>query len=133
MNSAGPAMQPDTLAHLLGIIQSTALSLADIEALRDALHALSPLKAQPVDRVRWVPIDQISPNDYNPNAVALNEMKLFLHSIEQDGYSASFIYRPPIYDSALALNASVGYKFAEVPRIQNDTWVFNLRCTLSTA
>jgi N4-gp56 family major capsid protein len=52
-------------------------------------------------------------------------------SIEQDGYSASFIYRPPIYDSPLALNASVGYKFAEVPRILNDTWVFNLRVTLA--
>lgn len=51
-------------------------------------------------------------------------------AIEQDGYSAQFIYRPPIYDSPLALNASVGYKFAEVPRILNDTWVFNLRCTL---
>jgi N4-gp56 family major capsid protein len=52
-------------------------------------------------------------------------------AIEQDGYSAQFIYRPPIYDGPLALNASVGYKFAEVPRITNDTWVFNLRCTLS--
>lgn len=52
-------------------------------------------------------------------------------AIEQDGYSAQFIYRPPIYDGPLALNASVGYKFAEVPRIQNDTWVFNLRSTLS--
>ena len=51
--------------------------------------------------------------------------------IEQDGYAAQFIYRPPIYDGPLALNASVGYKFAEVPRIQNDTWVFNLRCTLA--
>lgn len=53
-------------------------------------------------------------------------------AIEQDGYSAQFIYRPPIYDGPLALNASVGYKFAEVPRITNDTWVFNLRCTLSS-
>ena len=50
--------------------------------------------------------------------------------VEQDGYSASFIYRPPIYDGPLALNASVGYKFAEVPRILNDLWVLNLRCTL---
>lgn len=49
--------------------------------------------------------------------------------IEQDGYSATFIYRPPIYDGPLALNASVGYKFAEVPRITNDLWVINLRCT----
>jgi len=51
--------------------------------------------------------------------------------IEQDGYSASFIYRPPMYDGPLALNASVGYKFAEVPRILNDLWVLNLRCTLA--
>jgi N4-gp56 family major capsid protein len=49
--------------------------------------------------------------------------------IEQDGYSASFIYRPPIYDGPLALNASVGYKFAEVPRITNDLWIVNLRAT----
>ena len=36
--------------------------------------------------------------------------------VEQDGYSAQFIYRPPIYDGPLALNASVGYKFAQVPK-----------------
>lgn len=52
-------------------------------------------------------------------------------AIEQDGYSAQFIYRPAIYDGPLALNASVGYKFPEVPRILNDQWVFNLRCTLA--
>ena len=51
--------------------------------------------------------------------------------VKQDGYSAQFIYRPPIYDGPLALNASVGYKFAEVPRILNDLWILNLRCTLS--
>lgn len=51
--------------------------------------------------------------------------------VEQDGYSAQFIYRPPIYDGPLALNASVGYKFAQVPRITNDAWVLNLASTLS--
>lgn len=51
--------------------------------------------------------------------------------VEQDGYSSQFIYRPPIYDGPLALNASVGYKFAQVPRITNDAWVINLRSTLS--
>ena len=51
--------------------------------------------------------------------------------IEQDGYSASFIYRPALYDGPLALNVSCGYKFAEVPRILNDQWIFNLRCTLA--
>lgn len=52
-------------------------------------------------------------------------------AIEQDGYSAQFIYRPAIYDGPLALNASVGYKFAEVPRITNDLWVINLRASLN--
>ena len=51
--------------------------------------------------------------------------------IEQDGFSARFIYRPPIYDGPLALNASVGYKFAEVPLITNDLWVLNLRATIA--
>ena len=51
--------------------------------------------------------------------------------IEQDGYSASFIYLPPQFSGPLAMNASAGYKFAEVPRILNDLWVLNLRCTLA--
>lgn len=52
--------------------------------------------------------------------------------IEQDQYSAHFIYVPPhIAGGPLALNASVGYKFAEVPRILNDEWIINLRTTLS--
>lgn len=51
--------------------------------------------------------------------------------IEQDGYSSSFIYRPPVYDGPLALNASVGYKFAQVPCITNDQWIVNMRCTIA--
>lgn len=74
-----------------------------------------------------------------PNASALgqNVFNIFCTGleayavIEQDGYSASFIYRPPIYDGPLAQNVSVGYKFAQVPRILNDLWIINLRCTLA--
>ena len=51
-------------------------------------------------------------------------------SVHQDQYSATFIYRPPIYDGPLALNASVGYKFAQVPRLLNDQWIINLRATI---
>src|ERR1700722_3475092 len=39
--------------------------------------------------------------------------------IEQDGYNASFIYRPPIYSDPLAQNASAAYKFGACPRILN--------------
>jgi N4-gp56 family major capsid protein len=52
-------------------------------------------------------------------------------AILQDKYSANFIYRPAIYDSPLAMNCSVGYRFAEVPRILNDSWILNLRMTLA--
>lgn len=47
-------------------------------------------------------------------------------------HKVTVCYRPPIYDGPLALNASVGYKFAEVPRITNDLWILNLRATLAT-
>ncbi len=54
-------------------------------------------------------------------------------AVEQDGYSAQFIYLPPtIAGGPLALNSSVGYKFGEVPRITNDAWVINLRATLAS-
>ncbi|MDX1532847.1 MAG: N4-gp56 family major capsid protein [Nitrosopumilaceae archaeon] len=49
--------------------------------------------------------------------------------IEQDGYSAQFIYRPPIYDGPLAQNVTLGYKFAQATRILNDSWIINLQCT----
>lgn len=58
-----------------------------IEALKGMLHAMSPLKEQPVDNVRWVPVEMVTPNDYNPNSVAGKEMNLLYHSILHDGYT----------------------------------------------
>jgi len=51
--------------------------------------------------------------------------------IEQDHMSATFIYRPAIYDGPLALNCTVGYKFGACPRLLNDLWLFNLRATVA--
>ena len=82
-------------------------------------------------------ISSIGSTSLNASSLGANVYNIFCVGmeayacIEQDGYSASFIYRPPIYDGPLALNASVGYKFAEVPRITNDLWVINLRATLA--
>lgn len=53
-----------------------------------------------------------------------------LACVDQDGYSAQFIYRPPIYDGPLAQNVSLGYKFAQAVRILNDAWIVNLQCSL---
>jgi ParB-like chromosome segregation protein Spo0J len=41
----------------------------------------------PVGRVQWIHIDKVQANDYNPNAVAHQEMKLLHTSISEDGYT----------------------------------------------
>jgi ParB-like chromosome segregation protein Spo0J len=48
---------------------------------------LSPVASQPIDLVRWVPIEQVEANDYNPNSVAKVEMQLLYTSIAHDGYT----------------------------------------------
>jgi len=55
-----------------------------------------------------------------------------LACVEQDNYSAQFLYRPPVFSDPLFQNVTVGYVFAEVPRILNDLWITNMRCTLAT-
>ena len=51
--------------------------------------------------------------------------------VEMEGANAPYIYRPAIFDSALALNASVGWKAGMAQVIQNDSWLLNMRCTLA--
>lgn len=59
-----------------------------VAALRQFIHTeAAPNKAMPIDLVRWVPVEKISANDYNPNSVARNEMKLLYLSIWNDGYT----------------------------------------------
>jgi len=53
------------------------------------------VKHNPVSNVIWVPIDKVEANDYNPNAVATNEMRLLYVSIKNDGYTQPIV---AIYD-----------------------------------
>jgi ParB-like chromosome segregation protein Spo0J len=46
-----------------------------------------PWLNNPVAHVQFVPLDKVSANDYNPNAVAPNEMRLLYTSIKADGYT----------------------------------------------
>jgi len=41
----------------------------------------------PVSNVQWIPIEKVVANDYNPNHVAMMEMKLLYISIKHDGYT----------------------------------------------
>lgn len=45
----------------------------------------------PVGRVQWVYIDRVQANDYNPNSVAGQEMKLLHTSIKADGYTMNVV------------------------------------------
>lgn len=49
------------------------------------------MKKSPVYNIISVPIDKISPNDYNPNTVAPPEMKLLYDSIKEDGYTMPIV------------------------------------------
>ena len=58
-----------------------------LNEVRGLLSSLSPWNTQPIDLVRWVPVEQVQANDYNPNSVARNEMRLLYVSISHDGYT----------------------------------------------
>jgi ParB-like chromosome segregation protein Spo0J len=58
-----------------------------INAIRLALHEISPFAAEPVDCVLWVPAEKVQGNNYNPNHVAPPEMKLLEISINADGFT----------------------------------------------
>lgn len=45
----------------------------------------------PVSRVRWVPIESVRANDYNPNSVAPPEMTLLKISINEDGFTQPIV------------------------------------------
>lgn len=61
----------------------------------------------PVGRVQWIHIDKVRANDYNPNAVAQQEMRLLHTSISEDGYTQPVV---AIYDPEAKLYVIVdGY------------------------
>lgn len=86
---------PDLRVAIEAYVRDGTNQAGRIDHLRDILHELSPTRSQPVDRVRWVPLDQVEPNDYNPNHVAETEMALLLRSVLADGYTQPIV---TIYD-----------------------------------
>lgn len=69
--------------------------LDKIEQIMDYLFDVHPLSSQPVSRIRWVDINKVTANDYNPNSVARTEMKLLYTSIKHDGYTQPVV---TVYD-----------------------------------
>jgi ParB-like chromosome segregation protein Spo0J len=73
---------------------STDARVEKINALREAIHNVSPFKTEPVDFVRWVKNPLVHANDYNPNSVAPPEMELLRLSIASDGYTQPIVSMP---------------------------------------
>ena len=62
-----------------------------INAVKRALHGVSPFANEPVDCVIWVPATSVTANEYNPNKVAPPEMELLEVSIVNDGYTQPIV------------------------------------------
>lgn len=54
----------------------------------------------PVGAVQWVHVDNVHANEYNPNSVPTEEMRLLHTSISEDGYTQPVV---TIYDAAQGL------------------------------
>lgn len=76
-------------------ITDTREKILFLEELRAFIHEISPQHSQPVNFVRWIPIEKVHANDYNPNSVAKNEMRLLYVSISHDGYTQPVV---TVYD-----------------------------------
>jgi ParB-like chromosome segregation protein Spo0J len=59
-------------------------------------HDAAWVAHNPVAQVRWVPIEKVRANDYNPNSVAIMEMRLLYVSIKHDGYTQPVV---TVYDA----------------------------------
>lgn len=83
----------ERLEEMLREIQQLPLDrkIARLNAIKIALHEISPFAGEPVDCVLWVPKQEVAANDYNPNSVAPPEMKLLERSILEDGYTQPIV------------------------------------------
>jgi ParB-like chromosome segregation protein Spo0J len=76
--------------------------------------------ASPISAVQWVHIDRVQANDYNPNSVATNEMRLLHTSIKADGYTQPVV---TIWDPELEKFVIVdGFHRYTVMRTQRDIY-----------
>lgn len=99
--------------------------VAFVEEARQFLHEeLSPIRSQPIDRVRWVPVDRVSPNDYNPNSVAHKEMKLLYTSILHDGYTQPVV---TVLDKSGEMVLPCGH----VSSLGENHWIWTVKDPLS--
>lgn len=87
----GIMLYTDKLCRLIRDLPTVADQADALNAVRRALHEVSPFAGHPVDLVEWVPVDSVVANDYNPNSVAPPEMELLHLSVAADGYTQPIV------------------------------------------
>lgn len=83
-------MTPELIEQIKAVfdgVDSPQERAALVLEIRRELRKYSPHTEEPVDLVEWIPIERMVANDYNPNSVATNEMRLLYHSIMSDGFT----------------------------------------------
>jgi len=85
-------MQEDDVKNF---IENSEDKVEAVNFLKECVFKYSPVNKNPVDMVRWVPIEKVRANDYNPNEVATVEMNLLYISIDNDGYTQPIV---TVYD-----------------------------------
>lgn len=75
------------MEEIIKLIKDRTFTIEEINEIISTLYENSPMKHNPVARIQFIDVDMIEPNDYNPNAVAKQEMKLLETSIDHDGYT----------------------------------------------
>jgi hypothetical protein len=113
----------DVIQDLKSALHDSQTPLSDVAQIRQVCMEFSPQKMQPIDFVRWVPLEQVQANDYNPNSVAPNEMRLLYVSISQDGYTQPIV---TIYDHEIDKYIIVdGFHRYTVMKINKDIYDAN--------
>ena len=97
-------------------VDETVEMLNELRSILQKEH--SPVKQNPVEHVRLIHIDNVRPNEYNPNVVANNEMHLLYTSISHDGYTQPVV---AIYDEEKKAYVVVdGFHRFSVMRFNDD-------------
>lgn len=109
--------------HLKALEPEPAKAADTAAALRAAINQASPHREHPVDHVTWLPLNQIQPNDYNPNTVARTELALLRRSIEADGITQPIVVvkNPDTHRHEIVDGYHRQHVIASTPAIRNST------------
>ena len=81
------SLKEQLINAIQGIDDAGLDDIAFMNKVMDEYYKLHPFKHNPVTKVRYVPINKVKANDYNPNHVPRQEMDLLHTSISHDGYT----------------------------------------------